>query len=59
MVVRTRVRTAKARAPEPKPVEYTIAAVANLKLCTICGCVTNHERGACEFQEWHEQPRSE
>lgn len=56
--VRVRGRAAKARAPE-HVIEITIPSVANLKFCAMCSCVTNHETGACEYQEWHEQPRAD
>jgi len=34
-------------------------ATRRLRYCALCSCVTNHDRGSCEYSDWHEQPRSD
>jgi hypothetical protein len=64
MVVRTRSREARARAPESRLVLNRVVqgqaaeeTIGHLRYCAPCSCVTSHASGACEYQEWHESPR--
>lgn len=46
--------------PRPaKPTPEIPDHARRLRYCPLCSCVTSFATGACEFSEWHEQPRSD